>query len=64
MKSVDKTIFPILLKQLMETDISNYLVKVFCVSGLWPLNEDPTPSKLTNGTGKNDKDNDLNFVEL
>ena len=40
MKSVDKTIFPILLKQLMETDKCKYLVKVFCVSGLWPLNED------------------------
>ena len=40
MKSVDKAIFPTLLKQLMETNKSEYLVNGFHCAGLWLLNKD------------------------
>ena len=62
MKSVHKAIFPTLLKQLMETNKSEYLVNGFRGAGLWPLNKDAARSKLTDGNGSSDIENnpDLN----
>ena len=47
-----------------KPDKSNYLVKGFCVAVLWQINEDAAQSKLTDGTGSSDKENNPNFIEL
>ena len=39
-------------------------MKGFCVAVLWQINEDAAQSKLTDGTGSSDKENNPNFVEL
>ena len=63
MKSVHQAIFPTLLKQLMETNKSEYLVNGFRGAGLWPLNKDAARSKFTDGNGSSDIENDPDLNE-
>ena len=62
MKSVDKMIFPSLLKQLIAVDNSKYLVSGFHDSGLWRVDESVVQTKLTDG-GEVDNENDLQLGE-
>lgn len=53
-----------LLKQLMETRKSKYLVKGFRGTGLWLLHEDTAQGKLTDGAGLLNHHLIRNFVWL